>query len=115
MSRWVWCTGLILLICIVAGTAFGVYFSHTHSSPDKSAPRTVGGEAGKHDGGGAPASDATNTPAASVHGSGAHPAAASSTHFVGATNTVARRSQPTGVAAAHHALRHRQNRVSQLD
>jgi hypothetical protein len=109
MSRRVWALGLLLLLLIVAGIGFGVYYNHLHQTNIKSAPHSVGGHAGDHSG--SPATDADSHASASG-------AKHSSSLFVAATNTVARRealAHPTNVARTHAGLRSRQNRILDLD
>jgi hypothetical protein len=110
MSRWVWCVGFMILVMIGAAVGLGWYFSHQNKSTTMTAPRTVGGQAGNH----------TNGPveATTAHASGTK-AASASLGIVTPTLTVARREldvpYPTGLSRKHASLRHRHDRIINLD
>lgn len=107
MSRWVWCTGFMILVLIGAIVGFSLYFSRLHHSTVQTAPRTVGGQAGNHTLGPV---DAKTHAGASVVGS-------TTILQVTPTRTVARRSETTGSPASrmHAAMRKRQSRIHHLD
>lgn len=77
LSRWVWITGVFLVICIAGGIVAGWYF--THNDPSNQAPEVFGGSANE-------GISSSATSSSSVPG----PPVSSSPH-VSPTNTVARR------------------------
>jgi hypothetical protein len=110
MSRWVWCVGLMLLIFIGAAAGLGYYFSHQNHSTVETAPRTVGGQAGNN--------SAVDTASTAQHATGTGAHTATSFQLVVPTKTVARREPAalnTGIARVHNSLRHRHNRILDLD
>ncbi|KIL59061.1 hypothetical protein M378DRAFT_193902 [Amanita muscaria Koide BX008] len=102
-SRWVWCVGLILLICVVGAIGIWVYISRQNSN--HSAPTAWGGSANE-------AATYTHTATPVVVGS-------STVRHVSPTNTVARRDIPAPTPAnklsrASNIQRRHKNRLMDI-
>jgi len=89
LSRWVWITGVFLVVCIAGGIGAGWYF--THNNPSNQQPEVFGGSADE----GITSSSTSSSSSVPVR-------SGSSSPHVSPTNTVARRAgypqpAPTGI------------------
>jgi len=84
LSRWVWITGVFLVVCIAGGIGVGWYF--THNNPSNQQPKAFGGSANEGF-----SSSVASSSSSSLSSSSSHVSGASSSPHVSPTNTVARR------------------------